>query len=598
MSSNEEMGDKTTTWHVNIPYNAEGEQSAKESHPDALSAVAAQIVVASSPPGYGDTEIRSRVLCDLWHLMDQFKISLHHGFRRPFARALRNAILLPDPEDKAALEAVLTKHNITWDQILLWKPEWVWHCARHFVPRPDVLHQQVSEVLSTFGPLKDAMTGQPLFNNASWKKSHNVLKNISLGFYSNPPNLKLYMPQGNRDGLTLYHCIRGTNHVEGGVHRTVIRRFGSYNTSPHAEEQLQVGTFNRTGKVYLGSYDIWTCNKISRLRDQTRIGFCHETHVPTAKWVNGNNYESSSETFGILPLTDATRTQLSMFTFNPDLAKQEKTHHSHLASLQCTRIAILPVHTHDERALFSLFVCHHNGHFTGRTQPNWIALTREWSNHCDGKTIFYKASLFVTQPYFNLAAQQLPEHLKNYYKTWNEFRNEQNSVEQYRKAYDQLRLSLVPLNTSIPPIPFQNPLPLSLAIDTEKRTASEAEINDWQISTLLARHSSQQFATHFTYGDGRSQPHGEPTSKKGKGKKRSLDDMVKEADVVVTPIVKTRAERTFMAGAMGLRRQHCLLNQAWKVCQGIVLVDVNKRRANMHEFFDPHINWRRNAARA
>lgn len=32
---------------------------------------------------------------------------------------------------------------------------------------------------------------------------------------------------------------------------------------------LQVGTLNRTGKLYLGSYDIWTRNRIALLVDLT-----------------------------------------------------------------------------------------------------------------------------------------------------------------------------------------------------------------------------------------------------------------------------------------------------------------------------------------
>jgi hypothetical protein len=39
--------------------------------------------------------------------MHQFTISIHHGIRRPFARALRDAMLMPDPDDKLAILLVL-----------------------------------------------------------------------------------------------------------------------------------------------------------------------------------------------------------------------------------------------------------------------------------------------------------------------------------------------------------------------------------------------------------------------------------------------------------------------------------------------------------
>ena len=36
----------------------------------------------------------------------------------------------------------------------------------------------------------------------------------------------------DKNGLTLYHCCRGTNDVEGGVHQNLIRQFTSFNVSP------------------------------------------------------------------------------------------------------------------------------------------------------------------------------------------------------------------------------------------------------------------------------------------------------------------------------------------------------------------------------
>ena len=59
-----------------------------------------------------------------------------------------------------------------------------------------------------FGPLKDATTNQPLFNKASFDTAKNVLKNIRLGHYSDPVNIKLYMAVGeDRKGLSIYQCL-------------------------------------------------------------------------------------------------------------------------------------------------------------------------------------------------------------------------------------------------------------------------------------------------------------------------------------------------------------------------------------------------------
>src|ERR1700733_4840248 len=36
----------------------------------------------------------------------------------------------------------------------------------------------------------------------------------------------------DKNNLNLYHCIRGTNNVEGGIHQNIAKRFGSYNALP------------------------------------------------------------------------------------------------------------------------------------------------------------------------------------------------------------------------------------------------------------------------------------------------------------------------------------------------------------------------------
>ena len=87
------------------------------------------------------------VLGEIWHLMDQFKISIHHGLCCPFARAFRDALLLPDPENKAAVEQVLEKCNTTFAEKVLCKQDWVWQCIKHFVRPPEVLVSQVCAVL-------------------------------------------------------------------------------------------------------------------------------------------------------------------------------------------------------------------------------------------------------------------------------------------------------------------------------------------------------------------------------------------------------------------------------------------------------------------
>src|SRR5208283_277530 len=155
--------------------------------------------------------------------------------------------------------------------------------------------------------------------------------------------------------------------------------------------QIQVGTFNRTGSRYQGSFDIWTRNRISHLLDMTSGKF---TSVPPnfgpGGWVNGNQYVQSKEVFGILPLPEISRRSLGMLVYHPDFAKEKKIRHNYLATKQNARFAILPIHTKEERALFRLLIADLNGFFAGKKEPDWQAVAARWSSHADGISIFYK----------------------------------------------------------------------------------------------------------------------------------------------------------------------------------------------------------------
>jgi hypothetical protein len=198
-------------------------------------------------------------LGDIWHLMDQFPISMSHGLRRPFARALRDAFYLLDPEDKEAVEAFLATKNVSWDGMLRSHPRWLFQHVKRFVPPPEELLPRVSRVIQVYGPLKDAKTGLPLFNDKAWEIAENVLENIRRGYYSDPPNIKLYFNQGlDKYGLMRYKCFRGTSSIEGGVHQNIIRWFGAFNAGPEfALELLRDYCLYHNLKVcviYLNSY--------------------------------------------------------------------------------------------------------------------------------------------------------------------------------------------------------------------------------------------------------------------------------------------------------------------------------------------------------
>ena len=177
--------------------------------------------------------VRTRVLGDIWHVFHQFPISLHHGLRRPFARALSRAFFIPNQEDKHAVDEVLRQQNTTYEAKLRSNPAYIRKRVQYRVPPPEKLYSRIAAVIKTFGPRCDATTKQPLFNEKAWNVAKNVLEHVRNGDYSDPPDMSVYFHIGkDKNGLNLYRCFRGTNDVEGGIHQNLIRRFTSFNVSP------------------------------------------------------------------------------------------------------------------------------------------------------------------------------------------------------------------------------------------------------------------------------------------------------------------------------------------------------------------------------
>ncbi|KIO15548.1 hypothetical protein M407DRAFT_13243, partial [Tulasnella calospora MUT 4182] len=378
------------------------------------------------------TSVRSRVLADPWHIMNLIKIPATHGLRSVFSHALRDAIFLIDASDRKVVEDVLATHGIAFDDMLRRNLGWVLHRVRRIIPPAEVLYPQVKGVLEMFGPLLNAATQKPLFNAAAEGKALHVLEAVHCGWVSDVPGVALYYATGkDKDGLVKYRCVRGTNKNEGGFHQKAIRWFGPFQASIELtvsimrdmvlKHNLMVGTANQTGKPYRSHFDIWIKNKISALGDEV----CGLLVSPPAgygvgsnSWVNGNNYARSEEYFGILPVMELD--WYEMVPYVVEHSTDQKTRHDHLARLQGTLVAVLPVCTETERSLFSL-MCHAQA--VDGKEPDWVEFARLWSRHADGRTIFYK----------------LPEHLSVYYKTWLERHNESNSVSDIAQDFKHIK---------------------------------------------------------------------------------------------------------------------------------------------------------------
>ncbi|KAG6896938.1 hypothetical protein C0992_005144 [Termitomyces sp. T32_za158] len=346
-----------------------------------------------------------------------------------------------------------------------------------------------------FGPLKDAKTGMPLFNHRCWEIAKNALENIRRGYYSDPPGVTLYYA-GKRDkfGLLRYRCCRGTNAIEGGVHQNMIRWFGAFNATPEFALELL--------RDYVLYHNLKLLDVVS-----TRFSSKPPDFYPGG-WVNGDNFVRSTEVFGILPLPLDLRNKLGMLVYHPDFAHEVKIRHQYLALRQDTRVAILPVHTQDERGLFKLFVAEANGLFSGRSEPNWYQVAEQWNNHANGLTVFYK----------------LPEQLKAYWRKWQENTNEKNSVSINQAAFNNIMRALSLSSVAIMPVITAQSQSVRQQVNLAVESPS-APVENWQISNALGRHSLQQSTIQFHYGE---QP--PAASRVDKDKKRALPEPVDEDD--------------------------------------------------------------------
>jgi hypothetical protein len=165
-----------------------------------------------------------------------FYISATHALRKQFTRELRDAILIPDHDDKTRINAwgATQSPPCTYASLRNSSPEWLRKRCKHIVPPPDILYPLVANVFRTYGPLIDPDSKKPLFSPDNWKTAKNVLDLIKNGYLSDPPGVVLYTVIGidmKAGGLLIYRCARGTNATEGGVHTHIRSRLPKFGVS-------------------------------------------------------------------------------------------------------------------------------------------------------------------------------------------------------------------------------------------------------------------------------------------------------------------------------------------------------------------------------
>ncbi|KAJ7754059.1 hypothetical protein B0H16DRAFT_1833181 [Mycena metata] len=441
-------------------------------------------------------EIRSRVIMDVWHAMARVKVSKEHGMRYAFGIALRDAIFIPNPEDKALIEAYLKTQKSSWEEQLRFNALWLWRRCRRVVPPPAELYHAVSQVYMLYGPQKDTKTKMPLFNAQAWHDAKNVLKAIKLGLLSDPPGVQVYFQMGvdrkNNANLPVYRCARGTTTVEGGIHHSLRTRMPKSGTSiRHAAARIKdyvfihnlvVGTLNRTGHMYRGHYNVEVLN---RLQVSLELARHLIPNAPILRgWINGDLYIQGEERIGILPLPEVTRNAAGILR-HVELT-DSKFKHAYLAKQQGTKYAVITVHSVEEKLHFTKMMQNFVPFNIPNKPPDWTQGALQWNKDADGETIFYKVE----------------EHLRSYHLRWLRAANQKSSISQVlpqiQVLQDNLRSnSRISGALSVPAIQL-SPNPLTL---TGLRTSASLSSTVQNESPTFAETSTLTHSTEFTTPD-------------------------------------------------------------------------------------------------
>lgn len=407
-----------------------------------------------SPLNTSNISIPSRVLKDAFHVMDMIKIPLTHGMSKDFMRRFRDILFVVDLEDKQNIEQYLETKNTTWDECMLENPDFIMKRTRRYIPPPTELVTALEKLFSTYGPLKCASSGMPLFDTAAVKISKNIVELARLGHISDlvdgPP---LYTKIGvDKNGLNLYRCSRGTSSIEGGVHANIIRKFTSYSAGPKLTDMmladyrlyhnLDTGSRNRYGKQYQSHYCPWISETINLLR--FKVGHPVIDNYYCNLLGSSFEYQKTNETFGIVNIPIYVMRSLNMTPSSMEIEtvrsrnlmlisilplikipsigySQCSSMYKFLAQSQGTLYAVTAVHTNEEINLYDYIIKNRRDDVytsSEKDSPDFNLFARIWSEYCTERTsVFYKT----------------PEHISSYY---NKMEDRKKYFETVKQNYD------------------------------------------------------------------------------------------------------------------------------------------------------------------
>ncbi|CEP10125.1 hypothetical protein [Parasitella parasitica] len=395
----------------------------------------------------------TRVVKDVFHLMDMIKPYKKHSLYKSFTRKFSESLFTIDEDDKSKIIEAFAKAKAAdhqfphdWESKMKYYRGWLWKRVRRKVSPPHVFLPLLVSLFLSFGPLKCMKSGRSLFDRKSWEQAASVLKIVQLGHASDPPDVQLYYRTGKKDkyGLTLYRCIRGTNSLEGGVHQNLIRKFGSFGAGPELANAM-LTEYRLRHNIDVGSH----IDQMKRC-----LQACDQLENDLMVQVNALHYLGSEEVFGICPLPDnemdslgiekmQTSTELTTCTNDdstvPKLedtallrigttSRSSSSRYIFVAKSQGTRYAVLSVHTLKEKLEFNRIL---EADFKSpNTVLNFNNFARSFNSKADGLKIFYKT----------------PDHLEKYYRQYLTQAASKSTSQRFQAVFKKVRDEIVQVN--------------------------------------------------------------------------------------------------------------------------------------------------------
>ena len=247
----------------------------------------------------------------------------------------------------------------------------------------------------------DSKTQKPLFNRQAWSKANNVLKEILLGYYSDPPGFSFYTnhldkkgePMVDRYGIALLDCNRGTNDVEA-IHKQLVALYGTWHTGVEMSDALllerwhwynhKINERKRLGFPKIGHYDTWQVDVLQLLVEK------NHNVLLFPDWSNASDYKTTPESFGTVALhSQELHEAIEQVEVDGGIVGKFTSEMKYISRAMGVKIPFLPLHGSNEAKLFSCLVLQMPTAFDD------LLMAIEWIKHVNCLSIFPKLPVYL-----------------------------------------------------------------------------------------------------------------------------------------------------------------------------------------------------------